>query len=165
MIKSFLNGVGFGFGFCLAVALVLWVLPHFHDPFGGALRGSTSTPVVSSEERGKWNALSLEEKIEKSTAVAIVRFKDEEDALKAAYVEAVVKRDPSVELTISPGDRLEKADFYSQGGNNRDRDGVIVFYVRNPAVEIAQSYLYDDRLIADGDMPLHVFMKKYKKRS
>lgn len=117
---------------------------------------------IGYEEKNEWNDLTIEEKIKKTSAVAIVRFRKEADELNAAYVEDIVRRDPNSKFGIKPGDRLESSDFYSQGGIARDRNGVVIFYVRNPGVEIGQSYLYDDRMVGEGDMPLELFIRKFK---
>lgn len=165
MIKSFLNGIGFGFGFCLAVAVVAWAVSQFGDPIGKRIIHSSSELEIGYEEKNKWNDLTIEEKINKTSAIAIIRFRKEADNLNAAYVEDIVRRDPNSKLSIKLGDRLEKSDFYSQGGIGRDRNGVVIFYVRNPGVEIGQSYLYDDRMVGEGDMPLELFMRKFKEAS
>lgn len=160
MFKSFVNGIGFGFGFCLAVAVVALAVSQFKYPIGQGMVHSEQG--IGYEEKNEWNDLAIEEKIKKTSAVAIVRFRKEADGLNAAYVEDIVRREPNTKLNIKPGDRLERADFYSQGGIGRDRNGVVIHYVRNPGEEIGQSYLYDDRMVAEGDMPLKLFVRKLK---
>ena len=162
MIKSFLNGIGFGFGFCLAVGLVIWLTSQFGDQISGPIIHSSSDQENNYKEKNKWNDLTIEEKINKTSAIAIVRFKKEQDDLNAAYVEDILLRIPNTKLSIDIGDRIEKSDFYSQGGISRDRNGLVIFFVRNPGLEIGQSYLYDDRMIGEGDMPLELFLRKFK---
>lgn len=162
MIKWFLNGVGFGFGFCLAVAIVFWALSYIDDPSGEFVFHSSLDQEADYKERNQWRDLAIDEKIDRATAIAILRFRKEPDGLNAAYVEEIVRRDPDTELAIDVGDRLERSDFYSQGGSSQDRNGVVIFFVRNPGVEIEQGYLYDDRLIGEGGMPLQLFIEKFK---
>lgn len=164
MFRSFLNGIGFGFGFSLAIAIVVFVLSQFSDLLGENLIVPANEEGLSYEEMNVWHDLPLEEKIEKSTAIAILRFKKEEQGLNRAYVDQVFKRQSNVSLKVEVGDRVERSDFYSQGGMARDRNGVVVFYIRKPGVEIAQSYLYGDRMVGEGDIPLEIFLNKYEEK-
>ena len=108
----------------------------------------------------EWNDLSVAERIDRSSAVALVRFEKKDEGLMSAYVENILKKESLVELPVNIGDRLENSDYYSQGGYQRDRNGILIYFEGSPGKERSKSYLYEDRIASSGDMPLEIFFKE-----
>jgi hypothetical protein len=65
-------------------------------------------------------------------------------------------------LNIKTGDSFESLRFYPRK-DGRLRSGVLIFFSGSPAIERATLYLYEDRIIGYGDMPLSVAIEKFKK--
>ena len=78
----------------------------------------------------------------------------------AAYVDKTIAIDKGVQVPLAVGERVKKSDYYAKGSRSANRDGILLMYVGNPPKEMEGAYLYDSRLIAYGDMPLQVFLKK-----
>ena len=164
MIKLFLRGLVFGLGFCTAVGIALFVASHLQfseRQSQAAVKTSFSALDEKMQREANWRELSLSEKLNRATAIVVLRFNKEEQGLNRAYVEKVVKKHPNVQLNLEVGSEVEKANFFSEGGNTRDRNGVVKFYTQNPALEVEGLYLYDDRLIGEGSIPLHVLLNNY----
>lgn len=155
MLKTFSKGLAFGVGFAIALVAVFAIVSLFD--FSQSVESNT---VRSMEGINRWNELTINEKIDRSSAVALVRFKSEPEGLNAAYIDSIVTKDSSVKLDIDSGDRLEELDFYSSGHGN-DRNGELLFFVGSTGQRRDRAFLYDDRLIAAGDMPLEIFLRKF----
>lgn len=158
MIKLFVKGLIFGAGFAVALVAVFIIfsqyqISSFTPPEGGS---------VSYETMNEWGDLSIAERVEKSSVVALIRFNKEPDKLNSAYVAQILKKAPSTKIDIGVGQRMEESDFYSNEGS-RDRNGVIAFYTEHSSHARGKAYLYDDRLVGSGDMPLKVFLKLFEK--
>jgi hypothetical protein len=163
VLKKLLHGFIFGLGFSLAVLLVGWT---FHS-YQSSSPNKTKFVVpheggMSYKEQAKWRDLPVSEKIPKLSGAVLLRFKEGDDQLMAAYVENIFTKDSSIKIPLGIGDRVRKSDYYAQVGPSRNRDGILLMYVDNPPKEIEGAYLYDSRLVAHGDMPLKVFLKKFE---
>jgi len=154
----------FGVGFTVAIILIFWIVSALELSF---TTGTTSNSMTTGDEinyadQEKWRALPISEKIPKITGLALLRFKEGEDKHMEAYVETVLTKNNSTNLPLSIGDRVEKSDYYAKGGYSNNRNGILVLYSGSPAKEVEGAYLYDDRLVSYEDMPLEVFLKKFK---
>jgi len=96
--------------------------------------------------------------------LALVRFKDGEDSLKKAYVEKILTKENSIKLPLEVGDRVEKEDYYPSAGSS-SRNGVLLIFTGMPTRKIESAYMYEDKLIGHGDMPLENLMKKFTEES
>ncbi|MFY9327341.1 MAG: hypothetical protein WAO76_04885 [Georgfuchsia sp.] len=163
MLKKLLYGFIFGLGFSLAVLLVGWMFITYQ------LSSSDKTKFIvpqeegmSYEEKAKWSELPLSKKISKLSGAVLLGFKEEDNQFMAAYVDRIYTKDSAVKIPLNIGDRVEKSDYYAKDDHSSNRDGMLLMYVDNPPKEIECAYLYDSRLIAYGDMPLELFVKKFK---
>lgn len=162
MLNKFLHGFMFGLGLSLAVLLVGWMFTTYQ--VSSTNKEKFIIPQeegMSYEEKAKWRELPISKKIPKLSGAVLLRFKDEDNQLMAAYVERVFTKDSTVKMPLNIGDRVEKSDYYAKGGHSRNRDGILLMYVDNPPKEIEGAYLYDSRLVAHGDMPLEMFLKEF----
>lgn len=161
MIKKLVHGFLFGLGFSLSVLLVMWVIGHINCQS----RREAALPSIESgstdfAEQIRWQEMSMEEKLGKLSLVAVLRFKEKENGLMAAYVDRVVAIDESASIPLAVGDRVESSDYYSRENDASNRDGILLMYAGDPPREMEGAYLYDSRLVSYGDMPLDVFLKK-----
>ena len=117
---------------------------------------------VSSEEWKKWETLSISERIEKTNALVVLRFKKENETM-AAYADKVILRGSSTSPPLKVGDRVENSDFYvTEHSNPNQRNGVLLLYVGNPLLKMEGTFLYSNDLIAYNDMRIEIFLKKFK---
>lgn len=164
MLKKLLHGFVFGLGFSIAVLLVTWAVSTYQfSSFNNGRVALPSEDGISYEDSEKWRELPTSEKITKLSGVALLRFKEGDDMFMGAYVESIYPKISTVQLPVSVGDRVESSDYYAKEGLGRNRDGILLMYVGNPPKEIEGAYLYDSRLVAHGDMPLEVFLKRLEK--
>jgi hypothetical protein len=163
VLKKLLHGFIFGLGFSLAIILVAWIVNTYQSSFSNKTKFVVpQEEAMSYKEMAKWRELPISEKIPKLSGAVLLRFKEGADQHMAAYVENIFTKNSSVKIPLSIGDRVEKSDYYAQKGPSRNRDGILLMYIDNPPKEIEGAYLYDNRLVAHGDMPLEVFLKKFK---
>ena len=163
MLNKLRDGFIYGLGFSLAIFLVGWLYTTYQ------LSSINNAKIITHhdggtlyEEKAEWRKLPISKKIPKLTGAVLLRFKEEDNKLMAAYVESVFTKDSAVKLPLNIGDRVEESDFYSKGGYSTDRDGILLMYVDIPPKEMEGAYLYESRLIAHGDMPLELFLKKFE---
>lgn len=162
MLNKLLYGFIFGLGFSLAVLLVGWLFATFQ--FSSSEKTKFIAPQeegVSYEEKAKWRELPISKKIPKLSGAVLLRFKEENNQFMAAHVESIYTKDSTVKMPLNLGDRIEKSDYYARGAHSSNRDGILLMYVDNPPKEIEGAYLYESRLVAYGDMPLELFLKKF----
>lgn len=163
MLKKLLHGFIYGIGFSLAVLLAAWGFTTYQLSTTNKTKSlAHHDKEISYEERAKWRELPISEKIPKLTGVVLLRFKEEDNNFMAAYVESIFTKDSSVKLPLNIGDRVDKSDYYAKGGHFRNRDGILLMFVGNQPKIVEETYLYDSRLVTDGDMPLELFLKKFK---
>ena len=169
MFKKFKEGLVFGGGFGISFVAVWFiaayvifprfVVPHIEQSISETQSGFESSSSIKDIKN--WSALNYNEKIQKASAIIVLRYKQQKEGLMAAYVAEIHKKEPSVEVKEKIGNRREDSDFYSRGGNGRDRDGAIIFLTGSPAKERSTLYLYDNRLVGAGDMPVSILLKKF----
>jgi hypothetical protein len=158
MIKQLLKGILFGVGFSVALIAAMEIYSKISPP--DYQRDHSSTIGLSNE----WNSYSHDEQIKKSTAIAVARYTESNDGSYVATISEIYKDNESVMLNIKIGDSYESLRFYPRK-DNRLRSGVLIFFTGSPAIERATLYLYDDRIIGYGDMPLATAIEKSKKIS
>lgn len=168
MLQKFKEGLVFGLGFgisfiALSYMFAYLLFPIFVEPqLENSISNVTSNIKPSSfESIESWNSLSANKKIEKSSAVIIIRYKPTDEGLMTAYVAEIHKKDASVEVSSKIGDRREHSDFYARG-MGMDRNGSVVFLTGSLAKERSTLYLYDNRLAGAGDMPLEILTRNFK---
>lgn len=169
MFKKFKEGLVFGGGFGISFVAIWFisayvifpkfVVPHIEQSISETQ--SDFEPSSSIKDVADWNALNYNEMIQKASAIIVLRYKQEKDGLMSAYVAEIYKKEPSVEVKEKIGNRREDSDYYSRGGNGRDRDGAIILLTGSPAKERSTLYLYDNRLAGADDMPVSILLKKF----
>lgn len=158
MIKTLIKGFVFGFGFFLAITTAGYIWAYISQPNTTYTHEFSRSDTLSEE----WNNLSFDEKVNSSSAAAIIRYRNSEDGLQKAYIERVLKKEPSTTIDLNEGQRVKKSDFYANGHYSRTRNGTIILYTGNPAELKESLYLYNNRVSSFGDMPISVFLKKFE---
>ena len=163
MLKKLLHGFIYGLGFSVAVLLVGWMFHAYQSsPSNKAKFIVSQEEGMSYKEKAEWRELPISKKIPKLSGAVLLRFKEEDNQLMAAYVESVFTKDSTVKMPLNIDDRVEKSDYYAKGGHSSNRDGILLMYVDTPPKEIESAYLYDSRLVAHGDMPLELFLNNFE---
>tara|TARA_R110001599_G_scaffold91512_2_gene240452 strand:- start:367 stop:858 length:492 start_codon:yes stop_codon:yes gene_type:complete len=153
VFKVFLKGLVFGFGVIVAFVIAILVASNFDIP-----KTFTSQDVKRFESL---SSLTEEEKILKSSAIIVLRFKSEKDTLMAAYVAEIYKKSPSIEVQAEVGALRKNDNYYAREHASMNRDGVVVFLTGSPAKEQSKLYLYNNRLAGTTDMPIDIVIKKF----
>jgi len=164
MLKKLFQGFIFGVGFTIGIITVIGVVGVVSSKFTFTPIDSTDAEEASYQDQTKWRKLTLSEKIPEISGMALVRFKDGEDSHKEAYVEKILTKENAIKIPLEVGDRVEKEDYYPSVGSS-SRNGVLLLFTGNPPRKIEGAYMYEDRLIGHGDMPLEIFLKKFKEES
>ncbi|MFT7389323.1 MAG: hypothetical protein ACI8VC_002589 [Candidatus Endobugula sp.] len=162
MLNKLLHGFLFGLGFSVAVVLVSWGASSYYFPSNDSRITSNKKEGLSFEKKQKWRETSMSERMPELTGAVLLRFKEEEDNLMAAYVDSVYKKDNTIKIPLVIGDRVHESDYYIQEFPSSNRDGILIMYIGDPPSEIEGAYIYDDKLVAHGNMPLDIFFKKFK---
>lgn len=154
MLRTLLNGFIFGIGFVTALAIVGYAINKFYP----------TQKVESSEfvaSLNSWNELDIDEKLEQSSAIYILRYSPKEEGLMQAYVSEVHRKSESVQTGAEEGDLRKDSNYYSRGGGMSNRNGAVVFLTDSPARERGTIFLYDNRLAGGSDMPVDILIKKF----
>lgn len=162
MIKKLLQGFVFGIGFMVAVLLIISLVNLSGISFTNESKAVNSGASEAYKDKADWRELNLTDKIEKTSGLALLRFNERENKHMAAYVEKVFTNDKSVKLPIVVGQRIEKSDYYAHEVHLNNRNGVLFIYSGNPPKKMEGAYLYNDRLVGLQDMPLNLFIEKFK---
>lgn len=148
VLRTFLKGAVFGLGFGIALIGAVFVA------------ATLTTKGAITIDGPQWSDLSAEEMASKASALYVVRFKPANEGRLEGRIAEVHKKSVAIEVAAREGDRREKDDFYSKDGS-LDRNGVLVFLTGSPASEAYTAYLYQDRIVTMGDMPLELFLRKF----
>ncbi len=163
MLNKLVHGFLFGLGFSLAVVLVSWTFSSYYFSSSDETKLTLNEKEgLSYEEKAQWREVPISKRIPQLTGAVLLRFKEGEDKLMSAYVESILTKNSTIKMPLKIGDRVQESDYYAQDFPSNNRGGVLIMYVNNPPEEIEGTYLYDDRLIAYGNMPLELFFKKFK---
>jgi hypothetical protein len=166
MAKKFLEGLAFGAGFTISFLALSYVVAFFAMPAfvsrnliteTDSLKGS---PLPSSRMEGpRFHELTVGEKINEASVIALLRYEPISDGEVKAVVREFLKKEPGVDIYYGIGDEYPHASYHVSDKSDRG-DGVILFFVGSPA-EMRMSATYaGDRIRGLGDIPLQLFREK-----
>lgn len=172
MLKKFISGIIFGSGFsiaflmCAYIGLVHVVLPNAESTTyntGSIVKSASSSKVKPYKKmETPIRDLTIDEKIEHATVIAIAEYQPEKDGKQAAIITDILKQDKGVEFFYSIGDEYISSSYYPI--ENRDRgDGVIIFFHGNPASMRHSTTYRGNRITGLSDIPITLFKKKCQK--
>lgn len=168
----------FGGGFALSF-IALWYLaayvvtPMFvssqferatsHSPAGDSTSPTSITrhTDIPSEQGTPFHELTLEEQIKQSSVIALAKYERAHDGKMKAILTEFLKKEPNVTIFYNIGDEHSPSSYYAKD-NTRYGDGIVIFFMGNPAsMRMSMSYS-GDRLHSLGDMPIELLRKKCK---
>ncbi len=104
---------------------------------------------------------TLEERIEQASFIALVEFNVSEGEKVTAIITEFLKETPNLTIHYKVGDEHPHSSYYPREGV-RLRDGAILFFQGSPAINVASTFIYDNRISAYGDMPVEMFKSKVR---
>lgn len=114
-------------------------------------RAASKAPQDEQAAAEEFQALPLEQKIAKASAIAITRYKRDGNSLRPIITE-IPKVRAGTKIHYQVGQELEVDSHQIEPGTDFG-DGDVVFFTGNPA-EMSQSFSYSHDRIGYGDMPL-----------
>ena len=174
MFKKFVDGLAFGAGFSIAF-IALWtvssfvIFPAFFESQFSDIDGSEILFPDESESTAKPNfpmgsdvpfyALSIEERIDTASAIALARYEPSDDGRMKAVITEYLKRESGTKIRFEIGDEHPSSSYYPTEDRNRG-DGVVIFFTGSPATMGMSTSVYGDRITGLNDIPLALFREK-----
>lgn len=178
MFKKFIEGLVFGGGFIISVSLIGYVVATKMFPI--SFRPQMTSADQESRFSGKkqplfslrkeledgfdipFHELSVDEQINKSTAIALAKFEPSPDGQMKAIIKEFLKKESGVEIYYNIGDEHPSSSYFP---NDRTRhgDGMIIFFTGSPAVMRMSMTFSGNRIRSLGDIPIELFKKKCEK--
>lgn len=176
MIKRFLHGLIFGFGFCVAVGIFL----YFWLNVGFVSKTYTSEPTeytrpssieIPDELKNtnpdnlnellgtSFRELTLEERIENSSVVALAEFVPEADGRMRAVISEILKQEEGTVFYYEVGDEYTEASYYKQDKVDKG-EGLVIFFVGSPAKKKMSMTYRGNRITGLGDLPIALLREK-----
>lgn len=171
MLKKFLSGAAFGAGFSITAlcAYTVWmvlVLPQvFNQSFNSEMDlnkglGSLESPSIeSSTGTTDFYGLSIDEKINLSTAIIVVRHEKGDDGKYKSLVEDILKHEEGVELYYKVGETYEEHLYYELVGDFMPKRA-IVFMNGNPATMRFSTTFDGERIGGLGGISMALLREK-----
>lgn len=168
MFKRFLSGVVFGAGFTAAALglYTIWVL-YFFPPLIEQRIDSEQTAYQAPSKpeiyphTPNFRELSVDEKVQKSTVILVLRFEKGEHGNYRSIVEEVLKHEQGVELYYGQGDVYEEDSHYSVSDKFTPRRAV-VFMQGSPAKMSYSTTFSGERIRGLGGISLSLLREKSK---
>lgn len=188
-MKKFVDGLLFGAGFAISFVAILLVSNNWISTamIECQIEESVSNmdaercqeeitekfkdQLKESKNEGKlFHKLPLEEKIERASVIALVRYEDRSGPKVRAVIDEFLKKTPSSKIHYDVGDEYTYGNYYPKDGLERG-DGLVVFFTDSPAT-MTYSTTYDNsRILGLSNIPINLLKNKiknyidYKKRS
>src|SRR5690606_5431057 len=126
--------------------------------------GISESPVSNSTptQEFSFRELSIDEKIDKASVIAVAEFQPQEDGVHAAIITEILKQDDNVEFFYSVGDEYTPSSYYPIERQDRG-DGVIIFFSGNPATMHFTTTYRGERVTGLADIPIALFKQKCPK--
>ncbi len=174
MFKKFIDGLAFGAGFSIAFVILwtvvsLFVFPaYFESQFADledaeitfSDQGSSSSDFDFLTGGGEaFYTLSIEDKIDRASAIALAEYQLAEDGRMRAIITEYLKLDEGTELRYEVGDEYPSSSYYPTEDKSRG-DGVVIFFTGSPATMQMSSTYSGERITGLGDIPLALFRNK-----
>lgn len=179
MFKKFTEGLVFGSGFGISFVVIWYVVAYLIYPI---LLESKAEQAISkhlsnneidnqpynshdSKEIQKlddnFDKLGVEDKILKSSVIALVKFEPTTGGKTKAIIKEFLKKESNAVFYYNVGDEYSNLSYVPEKGTKYG-DGEIIFFTGSPAM-MKEAYSYmGDRIYGLGDMPIELFKKKCK---
>jgi hypothetical protein len=169
VLNKFISGLIFGLGFAISVIIVsllsfTFLAPKIaHTDTDSIVTSPTSATTDGNSKIGKnFNDLSVEEKIENSTAIIVTEVSKGSDGEYKAKVSDILMIKDGVSLYYKKGDiyddHMDYKSYYPD--ESTIPKGLIIFMSGNPA-QMRYSVSYSgDRVDSLGGIPMALFKEK-----
>jgi hypothetical protein len=166
VIKKFFHGLLFGFGFSLSILVTYSVWMMFAFPIvmeSGIVKtmpltmpegGNPKYPLINN-----FDELSIDQKIEKSTAILLTEIVPAENGKYKSKVIEVLKKLDDIELYYEAGDTYQDYEPY-KGKTDFMPKGFIVFMGGSPATMMYSTSYSGERISNLGGIPLALLRNK-----
>ena len=111
-----------------------------------------------SDEPGFWE-MSIEEKIEKATVIAVTRYEQADDGMMRSTITEILKQEPGISSKYEVGSEFAQGSFYPSE-ERAYGDGDIIFFTGNPASFQYSTSYEGGRIGGLADIPLKLFRQK-----
>jgi hypothetical protein len=122
--------------------------------------------IYTAEEREKidnFYQLSVDEKVELASAIAIGSFQEAEDGLQRAIITEFLKKDPDIDLYYDVGDEYASMSSYPnehEYSYDKSEHNFIVFFAGNPPMMRTGTTYHGDRISGLNDIPVKLLREK-----
>lgn len=139
------------------MAYLPWLMSMWsHSEGPGAARSSASSLLTTPHE--KFHELPIEKQIAAASVIAIAKYQKDGEKLKCVVSE-VLKRSPDTAFYFKVGDEFPDCSRYPRPDVSYG-EGMVMFFVGNPAQMRYSTSIYENRLIGVGDMPVDLLRRK-----
>ena len=166
MLNKFVSGLvtGLGFSISLIIVLSIWInhMAHTSVPMTVQDASPTAPTTENPSHFEDFSALSLDEKIAKSTAIFVTTIQKNQAGLYEPRVTEILKKQDDTELYYQVGDTYDDGHDYNrhEREGNPIPKGFIVFMSGNPAsMRYAVSHS-GDRINTLGGISIELLRKK-----
>lgn len=171
-MKRFIDGIALGLGFGIAFFGLAFVymqiaLPGTHEPTLSGTVGASDADKrferTFSDSRidRPFAGLTLEERLEASSAIALLRFDGGPDGLQNAVVAEYLKRLPSATQAPQVGEGYPDASYYP-GGRVSEPDAALLFFRGSGAHVTLTQFVYGGRVPGLNNIPLELLREKVR---
>ena len=173
-MKKFVEGLLFGAGFSIAFIALWMIVTIFIYPvyLESQMSDLADTEIVFPDDSDTTSltvhpaytgepfySLSIEERIAKSSAIALVKYEPANDGRMQAIIVEYLKLQPGTETRYAVGDEYRGSSYYPNDDRSRG-DGVVIFFTGSPANMELSTSVYGDRITGLNDIPLALFREK-----
>ena len=174
MFRKFIEGAIFACGFILIVVLAWFAFSHYYisqvrhseksyeintTPEG--LPKPKNQPKTDDFEKNSKNfhELTIEEKIQKASVIALAKYEKAEDGKMKAIITEFLKKNVNTEIYYKISDEFSDMSYYPKEKESHG-DGLVIFFVGNPAKNVSGMSYYGDRITGLSDIPIKLFREK-----
>lgn len=179
MFKKFIEGLVFGCGFAISFVAMWYIAAYLITPLfvasqvdrtasrplsemGNKMQPPPSRSTESHREpEVPFHDLALEEKIERSSVIALAKYEPSSDGKMKAIIKEFLKKDPDVKLYYKVGDEYPSSSYYPKERTSYG-DGVVIFFTGSPATMRMSMTFSGDRIRGLGELPVELLRKKCK---
>ena len=130
------------------------------EEFSVSTKPTAEKQQFSTMPGEQFHAMSLDERIEHASAIAVTRIEKTSDGKQRQVIQEFLKKAPGVTLYHEVGSEFQSR--YVSGDDMDYGDGAIVFFLGSPARAISWSYFSGDRVDSLEGIPLTLLREKCK---
>jgi hypothetical protein len=185
---GFLTGLGFGIGLLFIYSFyMMFIWPaelertmkklnesanfygqHMTDEIDVKVREvspfqNKPNPIPRPDPRAEFEQfhnLSLDQKIDVASAIAIGTFQEAEDGRHKAIITEFLKKEPNIDLYYNVGDEYPHMSSYPNERGDKSEQSFILFFAGNPPMMRTGMTYHGDRISGLNDIPVKLLREK-----